>query len=249
VLWLQGYANQAFRCIEINVDDALSMNHRLSLCNALAQAACPVALLAGDLLAAERYTKMLLDQTASDEVDIWRTYARCFEGELNIKRGNLASGFQQLGAAIDELRRVRFVQYLTAFLGAFAEGLAVAGDARLAKATIDEAVERGEQSEERWYSPELLRIRGVVVLRRGADSAASVAEEDFLESIRLARTQQALAWELRTTASLARLRREQGRVDEAYELLSPVCGRFSEGYDSNDLRVAKSLLNDLSRQL
>jgi predicted ATPase len=246
VLWLQGFPDQAIRCVEISVDDALSANHRLSLCNALAQAACPVALLAGNLHAAERYTKMLLDQTASDELDIWRAYARCFEGELNVKRGNLATGLQQLGTAIDELRRVRFVQYLTAFLGAFAEGLAVAGDARLAKATIDEAIERGEQSEERWYSPELLRIRGVVVLRGGAAGAASEAERDFLESIELARTQEALAWELRTSASLARLRREQGKIREAYELLAPVYGRFSEGDETNDLGIAKSLLNDLS---
>jgi predicted ATPase/DNA-binding winged helix-turn-helix (wHTH) protein len=246
VLWLQGFANQALRCVEINVGDALSINHRLSLCNALAQAACPVALLAGDLVAAERYTKMLLDQTASDELDIWRAYGRCFEGELHVTRGNLAAGLQQLRAGIDELRRARFVQYLTTFLGALAEGLAVAGDARLAKATIDEAIVRSEQSEERWCSPELLRIKGVVVLQRGADDAAVKAEEDFRDSIELARTQEALAWELRTTTSLARLRRDQGRIDQAYELLSSVYSRFNEGHETNDLRVAKSLLDELS---
>ena len=244
VLWLQGFANQALRCVEINVGEALSINHRLSLCNALAQAACPVALMAGDLLAAERYTKMLLDQTASDELDIWRAYGRCFEGELHVKRG--AAGLQQLKAGIDELRRARFVQYLTTFLGALAEGLAVAGDALLAKATIDEAIVRSEQSAERWCSPELLRIRGVVVLRRDANHAAGNAEEDFLESIELARTQEALAWELRTTTSLARLRRDQGMIGEAYELLAPIYSRFTEGYETNDLRGAKVLLDELS---
>jgi len=246
VLWLQGFANQALRCVEINIGEALSINHKLSLCNALAQAACPVALMAGDLLAAERYTKMLLDQTASDELDIWRAYGRCFEGELNVKRGNLAAGLQQLKAGIDELRRARFVQYLTTFLGALAEGLAVAGDATLAKATIDEAIVRSEQSEERWFSPELLRIKGVVVLQQDASCAAGKAEEDFLESIELARTQEALAWELRTTTCLARLRRDQGRIGEAYELLSPLYNRFNEGYETTDLKAAKSLLDELS---
>ncbi|WP_082637380.1 ATP-binding protein [Bradyrhizobium retamae] len=246
VLWLQGFADQALRCIEINVSEALSINHRLSLCNALAQAACPVALMAGDLLAAERYTKMLLDQTASDELDIWRAYGRCFEGELNVKRGDLAAGLQQLKAGIDELRRARFVQYLTTFLGALAEGLAVAGDAILAEATIDEAIGRSEQSEERWFSPELLRIKGVVGLQQDAIYAAGKAEEDFQESIELARTQEALAWELRTTTCLARLRRDQGRAGDAYELLSPLYSRFNEGYETNDLKAAKSLLDELS---
>ncbi|MDE5451647.1 hypothetical protein GWE18_01985 [Bradyrhizobium sp. CSA112] len=244
VLWLQGFATEALRCVENNVSDALSINHRLSLCNALAQAACPIALMAGDLLAAERYTRMLLYQTASDELDIWRAYGRCFEGELQVKRGNLAAGLQQLKVGIDELRRARFVQYLTTFLGALAEGLAVAGDALLAKAAIDEAIGRNEQSEERWCSPELLRIKGVVALQRDAGQA----EEDFLASIELARTQEALAWELRTTTSLARLRRDQGRVGEAYELLSPLYSRFSEGYETDDLKIAKGLLDELSGQ-
>ncbi|MCA6117351.1 winged helix-turn-helix domain-containing protein [Bradyrhizobium sp. WSM 1738] len=247
VPWLQGFANQALRCIQINVDEALSINHRLSLCNALVQAARPVALMAGDLMAAERYIKMLLDQTASDELDIWRAYGRCFEGELDVKRG-AAAGLQQLKAGIDELRRARFVQYLTTFLGALAEGLAVAGDALLAKDTIDEAIVRSEQSAERWCSPELLRIRGVVVLQRDVSHAAGKAEEDFLESIELARTQEALAWELRTTTSLARLRRDQGRIGEAYELLAPIYSRFTEGYETNDLTVAKVLLDELSGQ-
>src|SRR6266480_979558 len=185
---------------------------------------------------------MLLDQTAGDELDIWRAYARCFEGELCVKRADFAAGLQQLRAGLDQLRRARFVQYLTTFLGGLAEGLAAAGDAPAAKATIDEAIARSEQGEERWCSPELLRIRGAVVLRRGANDAAGEAEEDFLASIGLARTQEALAWELRTTISLARLRRDQGRIGEAHELLSSVYGRFGEGYETNDLRLAKRLL-------
>jgi len=246
VLWLQGFAEQALHCVEINVREALSINHRLSLCNALAQAACPVALLAGDLPAAERYTKMLLDQTIGNELDIWQAYGRCFEGELHVKRGNLAEGLQQLRAGIDELRRVRFVQYLTTFLGGLADALTAAGDRLQARAAIDEAIERNEQSEERWCSPELLRIRGVVVLHSGAADAAAKAEEDFLASIRLARSQEAPAWELRTSTSLARLRQKQGDTGGAYELLSPVYNNFSEGHGTRDLAVAKRLLDELS---
>jgi predicted ATPase len=165
---------------------------------------------------------------------------------LYVRRGNLAAGLQQLKAGIGELRRARFSQYLTTFLGRLAEGQAAAGDTMQATTTIDEAIGRNEDSEERWCTPELLRIKGVIVLRTETDGAAALAEEDFQESIRLARSQEAVAWELRTATSLARLWLDQGRISEAYELISAVYGRFREGYKTEDLRAANSLLGELS---
>jgi predicted ATPase/DNA-binding winged helix-turn-helix (wHTH) protein len=246
VLWLQGYPDQALSCVKTNIDDALAIDHSLSLCNALANAACPVALLTGDLAAAEHYIRMLLSQTARGAFDIWRAFGRCFEGELHGKRGNLATGLQQLRAGVDELRRAGFGQYLTTFLGKLAEAQAMAGDMVQATATIDEALRRNEHSEERWCTPELLRIKGAVVLQRGAAHAAAMAEDDFVKSIQLARRQEALAWELRTATSLARLWWNQGRISEAYELLSPIYGCFREGCGTDDLGAAKGLLGQLS---
>jgi len=115
-----------------------------------------------------------------------------------------------------------------------------------ATATINEAIRRNEDSEERWCTPELLRIRGAVVLQTETDGAAAMAQGDFLESIRLARSQEALAWELRTAMSLARLWLDQGRMSEADELLSAIYSRFREGYNTDDLRAANSLLGELS---
>jgi predicted ATPase/DNA-binding winged helix-turn-helix (wHTH) protein len=246
VLWLQGLPDQALRCVEVNIDDAVTIKHPLSLCNALAQAACPVALLAGDLGAADRYTTMLLKQTASDDLDIWRAYGGCFEGELRIRRGDPATGLPLLLASVARLRQARFVQYLTTFLGALAEGLAVAGDSEGAAAAIDEAIERSKNGQERWCSPELLRIKGVVALRRGAEDAVGVAEANFLDSIELARRQEALAWELRTTIDLAHVWRDQGRMGAAYQLLWPVYGRFTEGHGTGDVKMAGRLLDELS---
>ena len=246
VLWLQGLPDQALSCVKTNIDDALAINHALSLCNALANAACPVALLAGDLAAAQHYISILLKQTMRNAFEIWRAFGNCFEGELQVKRGNPAIGLQQLRAGIDELRRAKFGQYLTTFLGRLAECQAATGDTLQATATIDEAIRRNEQSEERWCTPELLRIRGAVALQGQAEDTAATAERDFLNSIQLARTQAALSWELRTATSLARLWWTQGRVREADELLSPVYIRFSEGFETTDLRAAKTLLGDLS---
>ena len=246
VLWLQGLPNQALSCVETNIDDALAINHTLSLCNALANAACPIAFLVADLAAAERYTRMLLTLTVREAFDIWRAFGSCFEGELHAKRGNLALGLQQLKAGIDELRQARFAQYLTTFLGKLAECYAAAGDTLRATATIEETIRRNEQSEERWCTPELLRIKGTITLRGRAEDAAAIAEEDFLKSIELARTQEALSWELRTATSLARLWWNQGRTSAAYELLSSVYVRFREGFETIDLTVAKGLLDELS---
>jgi len=246
VLWLQGLPNQALSCVVTNIDDALAIDHALSLCNALANAACPIALLVGDLAAAEHYTTMLLTQTAREAFDIWRAFGNCFEGELHVKRGNLALGLQQLKAGIDELRRARFAQYLTTFLGRLAECHASAGDTLQATETIEEAIRRNEHSEERWCTPELLRIRGTVTLHGEAEDAAAIAEEDFLKSIQLARTQESLSWELRSATSLVQLWRKQGRTREAHELLSSVYVRFGEGFETIDLRVAKSLLDELA---
>ena len=115
-----------------------------------------------------------------------------------------------------------------------------------ATATINEAIRRNEDSEERWCTPELLRIRGAVVLQTETDGAVAMAEEDFVESIRLAQSQGALAWELRTATSLARLWRDLGRIGEAYEIISAVHSRFREGHKTDDLRGANSLLGELS---
>jgi hypothetical protein len=92
VLWLQGFSEQALCCVESTVEDAFALNHVLSLCNALAQAACPVALLAGDLAAAEGFTTMLLDHTQTHALDLWSAYGRLFDGELRVKRGDVGCG-------------------------------------------------------------------------------------------------------------------------------------------------------------
>jgi predicted ATPase len=125
-----------------------------------------------------------------------------------------------------------------------AEALAASGDSLRASATVDEALDRCERTEERWCTPELMRIKGLLLLRGSGGSTA--AADWFLDSIEVARSQGALAWELRTAISLAHLRQDQGRVGEAYDLLRSVHGRFSEGYGTRDLKAAKSLLDELS---
>jgi hypothetical protein len=120
-------------------------------------------------------------------------------------------GLRLLGAAIDELRKAKFVQYLTAFLGAFAEALAGAGRIAQGLAAIDEALAQSERNEERWCVPEFLRIKGELILREGSPQAVKEAEQHFRHSIGWARQQGVLLCELRTSTSLARLQQDQHR--------------------------------------
>ena len=233
------------RTVERGIDDALAIQHAPSLCNVLAQAACPLAIANGDLAAADRYAAMLVHHAGRHGADVWQTYGRCFKGMLLIKRDELDVGVPMLTAAVDELRPARYVQYDTAFLAALAEGLAGAGQAVRGLAVVDEALARSDTSEERWILAELLRLKGELVLVHAAPNATAVAEDHFRQSLEWAGRQGALAWELRTAMSLARLRHRQRKTSEARKLLAAVYERFTEGFDTTDLVEAKALLKTL----
>ena len=245
ILWLQGFADQAMRTVEQGIDDALAIQHAPSLCNVLAQAACPLAIAIGDLAAADRYTAMLVHHATRHGADVWQIYGRCFTGMLLIRRDALDAGVPVLTAAIDELRRARYVQYATAFLAALAEGFAGAGQAARGLAVADEALAQLDTSEERWIVAELLRLKGELVLLHYTPNATAVAEDHFRQSLEWADRQGALAWELRTTMSLARLRHRQRKTSEARKRLAAVYERFTEGFDTADLVAAKALLETL----
>jgi predicted ATPase len=124
-----------------------------------------------------------------------------------------------------------------------AEALGRAGQATHGLATIDEALARSERSKERWCVAELLRIKGELVVLQGASEAKRAAEEHFRQSLDWARRQGALSWELRATTSLAQLMLNRGQSESAKQLLAPVFRRFTEGFDTADLKAAKSLLD------
>ena len=93
--------------------------------------------------------------------------------------------------------------------------------------------------------PELLRLKGELLLLRSILATTQPAEYFFRQALDLARGQGALSWELRAATSLARLLRDRDRIDEARDLLAEVYGRFTEGFGTADLQAAKQLLDDL----
>jgi predicted ATPase len=109
---------------------------------------------------------------------------------------------------------------------------------------LAEACTLVEQQEERWWEAEIYRLRGVLLLRQPGASQAE-AEAWVQRALDVARRQEAKSLELRAAMSLARLWQQQGKRQDAYDLLAPVYGWFTEGFDTADLQEARALLEEL----
>jgi len=243
-LWLQGLPDQAICEAEGSVADAQVSGHSLSLCYALGHAGCAIALLTGDLTAAQRHISMLLEHSAQHELPVWQRLGRCFSGILNLRLGDQSAGLLLIGTAMDELRGAGIAAYCKSTVSEYAECLGRIGEIARAQAEIDEALAQCTRNDELWCLPELLRVKGDLSLLADPNEHAT-AESLFKKSLALARRQAALSWELRAATSLARLQMQRNRPKHAKQLLSRVFGRFTEGFATPDMRAAKLLLTEL----
>ncbi|TIV08407.1 MAG: transcriptional regulator, partial [Mesorhizobium sp.] len=159
-----------------------------------------------------------------------------------IRDGDPEAGSRLLEVALTELPKAAFHAHYASLRAALARGFAAAGRADDATTVIEHALALAERSGDVWYFPELLRVKGEFLAARQAPDAA---EETFLLSLDWARRQGALAWELRTGISLARLWAEQDRIDVAHAFLSELRARFTEGFETVDLVEAAQLLTRL----
>jgi class 3 adenylate cyclase/predicted ATPase len=167
-----------------------------------------------------------------------------FSGIALIRKGRVAEGMALLERGIAVWEEGSGRANSPYYKSVLAEGMAQAGDLAGALVLIDEVIAQVERPgwEERYYYAEILRIKGCMLLLKGAPAAA---ERAYTVSLDWARQQQAKSWELRTATGCARLMRDQGRVGEAYDLLAPIYGWFTEGFATKDLRDAKALLAGL----
>jgi predicted ATPase len=245
VLWLQGLPDQAVRAAESSIEDARAANHGVSFCYALALGACPIALWVGDLAAAAHYTRMLLDHSRRCSLPLWSALGSRFQSVVDIKAGDLDTGLRLSRTVLDEIAKPDVRLRFFIGLGELAEALGHAGQISDGLAVIEEALAWVE-SGEGWAISEVLRIKGELVLLQGAAGAAAAAEDHFRQALDWARRQDALSWELRAATSLARLMGDHGRSAEATALLQPVYARFTEGFDTTDLKAAKAPLDTLA---
>jgi predicted ATPase len=217
----------------------------MSLALALAQGACHVTLLSGDLTAAGRFIDLLLKHTLEHALDLWHAWGTCFGATLLIARGSTDEGLKTLQRILDELPEGAFFAHYAGTQATLAEALGRVGAISSGHATIDRALMRSERDEERWYMAEFLRIKGELLRLEDTPRAIREAKEQFRRSLECARQQDALSWELRTSISLARLHQGQGQFIEARDALAPVYSRFNEGFQTADLKTAEALIEAL----
>ena len=224
ILWLGGFPDQAVRAGRESLESAQASGHSLSLCYALTNL-CGVVLRTGDLVEAERLVTMLLNHSSQHSLAYWHFWGRCLELALARNKGNWTPGLAVFG---DPLCSAVHQESLATLH----EGLATA-----------EAIVRAENGLAGWCAAEIMRVKAKALLCRPGEGTA--AERLLLRSLDLAAAQGALAWQLRTAVTLARLWRRQRRTAEAYELLASVHARFTEGFESVDLVTANTLLEDM----
>jgi predicted ATPase len=150
-----------------------------------------------------------------------------------------------LRSALEALRAERHDILVTIFAGALAEGLRKTGQFDEALITINAAVTQAASRGATFDMPELLRIKGQILAAMPQPDRTSAAD-CLMQSLAIAREQSALAWELRSATALARLLSENGQRDQARDALASVYDRFTEGFETADLRIALQLIHDLA---
>jgi ATP/maltotriose-dependent transcriptional regulator MalT len=195
---------------------------------------------AGDFVMAERYSEALLTDARQLDSRIYRAYYEALTGVIVAKRGDPAQGMALLRSALDIFRVTSQLPHLI-FLPRFAAVAAAAGQRADALAAIDEASQQVERNQALWYAAEILRIKGEVMLATGAEQE-SAARNCIERALELAHRQGALSLELRAALSLAQLQRDRGGAVSARQRLAAIYARFTEGFDTADLRAAKALL-------
>jgi predicted ATPase/DNA-binding winged helix-turn-helix (wHTH) protein len=242
VLWQRGLVTQATIQARMSVETGQAGNNKFALCWALCLAVCPIGLMTGDLVAAERAAAMLSDLAARHNWTLWKIVGRCLKGWLLVMRGDCATGSALLRTGLETCERTGWTMCYPEFLSALAEGLAGVGQITEAISTVDRALARVERPGELWYLAELLRLKGELLLQQAADQSISAAEGCFVRALDVARQQGALFWELRSALGLARLRVRQGRRDDVRPILAPVYHKFTEGFETADMRAARAML-------
>jgi predicted ATPase/DNA-binding winged helix-turn-helix (wHTH) protein len=242
-LWLRGFSDQARSLAGNAVEGAASRDDPLTTCVALTYCS-PVFLWSGDFRSAGDCVERLIEYAGRHSIEPYRAAGIGLKGALAIARDDVDFGIDLLRSALETLSARKLNILLTLFTGALAEGLRMTGQVEEALFTINGAIARATECGSTYDMAELLRIKARILAampRHGLVSAVNC----LTEAIEVARVQSALALELRSTTTLARLLAEGGQRNQALHQLALVYDRFTEGFESEDLRLAWSVLQDL----
>jgi predicted ATPase len=243
VLFCTGFPDQAVARSNAAIAEARRLAHLPSLAHSLVFGA-RLHSLGGDNAAFRERLAQLVAMTTEKGFPIWPWEGRIFSGWDKIKNGDVVEGISLLRSGSAAYRTIgRGVVWLPYHLTLLAKACESAGQVEDALASLDEALEIVERTGVRWLEGELNRHKGELLQRQ---KHTDVAEELYHKAVSIAREQEAKVWELRAVGSIARLWRGQGRRSEARDLLAPIYGWFTEGFNTPDLKDAKALLDELT---
>jgi len=243
-LWLQGDPTGGVELARRTVAQAAEMDHPVTLCIALIWAVS-VFFWTGDLESAESNIDRFIAHADSHSLAPYLPVWRGVKAQLAVRQGDTRGGVESLLACLAELQTSRYGLLTTEFEISLVQGLAVLGRFDEAMARIDGTLGRVEANGDLLYMPELLRVKGGLLLSMPQPDVTGAAETCFLQSLDWSRRQAAPAWELRAAVDLCTLLITEDRAEHARGLLQPVFERFSAGADSADLQAAERLLSSI----
>jgi predicted ATPase len=242
-LWYLGYPDQGLTRSHEAVTLARQSAHPFSLGFALNWAA-----VFHQFRREERCTQESAEATISLSKEQgfpqWMAVGSILHGWALVQQGQAQEGIKQINQGLRAFRATGAEINRSYFLALLAEAHGTLGEPEAGLVVLVEALTLVDKTGERWYEPELYRLKGELLLHQSSDNQAE-AETCFHHALDIARNQQAKSWELRAAISLARLWQQQGKRQEAHDLLAPVYNWFTEGFDTADLKDAEALLHEL----
>jgi predicted ATPase len=242
-LWLLGYPEAALA----DTQHALRLTRQIGQVATLMFALNLVSRIyieCGNYSAARKLVNELIALATKKDSLFWNAYGTTIHGVLLAMTGEVSNSVQTLTTGMMALRSTGATVFTPSYLSYLARVYADVGQFDEAKRCIDETITLVDKSKERWCEADIHRIAAEISLM-SSDPDATKAEASFERALSVARAQQAKSWELRAAMSMARLWRDQGKRQQAHDLLAPVYGWFTEGFDTLDLKEAKTLLEQL----
>jgi predicted ATPase len=243
-LWVLGYPEGALADVEHALTGAREISHAATSMHT-ATFASNTLIFCGNYAAANVVLDVFVALADEKSALFWKAAGMMLQGCVLALTDNASDAVRIITSAINAYRSTEATALTPLWLSYLARAHADLGQLDDAWRCIGEAMMAIETTKERWFDAEANRIAGEIALKSPVQDAAK-AEAYFEHALSVARQQQAKSWELRAAMSMARLWRDQGKRDEARELLAPVYGWFTEGFDTRDLKEAKSLLDELS---
>jgi class 3 adenylate cyclase/predicted ATPase len=243
-LWYLGYPDQGLAQSQQAVTLAQQLAHPYSLNIALSFAVlCHT--LCRETRATQERAEAAMTLAKEHGFQFWMAIGSLLRGWALVQQGQAQEGIEQLHQGLRAHRATGAELGRPYYLALLAQADGIMGQADAGLTVLAEALTHVDTTGERWCESELYRLKGVLLLQQSSGNQTE-AEVSFVHALDIARSQQAKSLELRAATSLAQLWQQQGKRQEAHDLLAPVYGWFTEGFDTLDLKDAKALLDELA---